>query len=60
MPLGSKLITPRGSQFYIEIYKKKLQTTCSPEPLMGIPLWSPTKVVQPVQVGCISMSRGKK
>jgi len=67
MPLGSKLTLPRGSQFYIELYKKSSNNFFS-WPLMGIwpkcsgmvPGWSPIKVVQMVLIGYISRSRGQK
>ena len=69
MPLGSKLTPPRGSQFYIELYKKKFKRhRSSLEPLMVIwpnstemvPRWSPTKIVQMILIGCICRSRGQK
>ena len=68
MPLGSKLTLSRGSQFYIELYKEKVQMTSYLELLMviwpnstGMVLgWSPTKIVQMVLIGWISRSRGQK
>jgi len=63
MPLGSKLIPPWGSQFYIELYKENSKRLL--EPLMGIwpnstgmvPGWSLTEIVQMVLIGLISRSR---
>jgi len=39
MPLGSKLTQPRGSQFYIELYKKNFKRL-----LLLNPLWEFTKL----------------
>jgi len=63
MPLGSKLTLPRGSQFYIELYKENFKTTSSIESLMGtgiVPGWSLTDIVEMNLIGCISRSRGQK
>ena len=68
MPLGSKLTPPRGSQFYIELYKEIFKRHLLLNRLMVIwpnstgmvPGWSPTKIVQMVLIGCLCRSRGQK
>ena len=68
MPLGSKLTPPRGSQFYIELYKEKFKRHLLLNRLMVIwpnsagmvPGWSSTKIVQMVLIGCICRSWGQK
>ena len=54
MPLGSKLTPPRGSQFYIKLYKEQFKSTGM------VPGWSPTKIVYMVLIDCICRSRGQK
>jgi len=67
MLLGSKLTQPPGSQFYIELceenFKRLLHLNHLWEKLNStgtIPVWSPTKIVQMVLIGCISRSQGQR
>jgi len=50
----SKLTLPRGSQFYIELYKENIKQLLLLSHTGMIPWWSPTKIVQMVLIGCIS------
>ena len=70
MPLGSKLAPPRGSQFYIELYKEKFKRhillnryivlVIWPNSTGKVPGWFSTKIVQMVLIGCIYRSRGQE
>jgi len=68
MPLGSKLTPPRGSQYYIELYKENCKQLLllnrlwefiktKQEWSLGGPL---QKLLKWVLIGCISRSRGQK
>jgi len=68
MPLGSKLTPPRGSQFYIELYRENCKRLLLLNRLWELDKtqqeWSLggpfTEIVQIVLIRCISRSRGQK